>query len=59
LAFGTVGVMSDRVCIDSGQADQRTLYAKNLLDYRSSCRDGCSRDKSSYALKYWKETCIV
>ena len=29
-ALGTVGVMSDRVFISSGQADQRRLYAKNL-----------------------------
>ena len=29
-ALGTVGAISDRVCIASGQADQRRLYAKNI-----------------------------
>ena len=32
-ALGTVGVMSDRVFISSGQADQRRLDDKNILAF--------------------------
>ena len=51
--------MSDRICIASGQADQRRLSAKNLISCCSSCRFGYSGGYAASAWKYWKETGIV
>ena len=51
--------MSDRICIASGQADQRRLSAKNLISCCSSCGFGCSGGYAASAWKYWKETGIV
>ena len=51
--------MSDRVCIASGQADQRRLSAKNLLACCTTCGNGCRGGVASSAWKYWKETGIV
>lgn len=58
-AFGAVTAMSDRICIASGQADQRRLSAKNLISCCSSCGFGCSGGYAASAWKYWKETGIV
>ena len=58
-AFGAVGAMSDRVCIASGQADQRRLSAKNLLACCTTCGNGCLGGNASSAWKYWKEAGIA
>ena len=58
-AFGAVEAMSDRVCIASGQTDQRRVSAQNLLTCCSSCGFGCNGGYPSSAWSYWKSTGIV
>ena len=57
-AFGAVEAMSDRICITSGQTDQRRVSAQNLLSCCSSCGFGCDGGYPANAWKYWKETGI-
>ena len=58
-AFSTAEVMSDRICIASGQTDQRRISAKNILACCSDCGWGCSGGAPSYAFKYWKNIGVV
>ena len=58
-AFGAVEAMSDRICIASGQTDQRRVSAQNLLACCSSCGFGCDGGYPAYAWNYWKNTGIV
>ena len=57
-AFGAVEAMSDRICISSGQTDQRRVSAQNLLTCCSSCGFGCDGGYPAYAWRYWKSTGI-
>ena len=57
-AFGAVEAMSDRICIASGQTDQRRVSAQNLLACCSSCGFGCDGGYPAYAWRYWKSTGI-
>ena len=57
-AFGAVEAMSDRLCIKSGQTDQRRVSAQNLLACCSSCGFGCDGGYPAYAWRYWKSTGI-
>ena len=54
-AFAAVEAMSDRICIASGQTDQRRVSAQNLLSCCSSCGFGCDGGYPANAWKYWKE----
>ena len=58
-AFGAVEAMSDRICIASGQTDQRRVSAQNLLACCSSCGFGCDGGYPAYAWNYWKNTGLV
>ena len=58
-AFGAVEAMSDRVCIASGQTDQRRVSAQNMLTCCSSCGFGCDGGYPAYAWRYWKSTGLV
>ena len=58
-AFAAVEAMSDRICISSGQLDQRRISAKNLLSCCSTCGVGCDGGYASSAWKYWKDTGIT
>lgn len=58
-AFGAVEAMSDRICIKSGQTDQRRVSAQNLLACCYSCGFGCDGGYPAYAWSYWKNTGIV
>ena len=55
-AFGAVEAMSDRICILSGQTDQRRVSAQNMLACCSSCGFGCDGGYPAYAWRYWKST---
>ena len=58
-AFGAVEAMSDRICIASGQTDQRRVSAQNLLTCCYSCGFGCDGGYPSSAWSYWKNTGLV
>jgi cathepsin B len=58
-AFGAVEAMSDRVCIASGQTDQRRVSAQNLLTCCSTCGFGCDGGYGANAWKYWKDIGIT
>ena len=58
-AFGAAEAMSDRICIASGQIDQRRVSAQNLLTCCSSCGFGCDGGYQSKAWEYWKSTGIT
>ena len=58
-AFGAVEAMSDRICIKSGQTDQRRVSAQNMLACCSSCGFGCDGGYPAYAWRYWKSTGLV
>ena len=47
--------MNDRICIASGQTDQRRVSAQNLLSFCSSCGFRCDDEYPTNARKYWKE----
>ena len=57
-AFGAVEAMSDRICIKSGQTDQRRVSAQNLLACCYSCGFGCDGGYPASAWSYWKSTGI-
>ena len=58
-AFGAAEAMSDRICIASGQFDQRRISALNLLSCCSNCGFGCDGGYQSKAWEYWKDTGIT
>ncbi len=57
-AFGAVEAMSDRICIQSGQKDQRRVSAQNLLACCGACGFGCQGGYPATAWRYWKSTGI-
>lgn len=58
-AFGAATAMSDRVCIASGQTDQRRVSPEQLVECCSACGDGCNGGELYPAWNYWKKTGIV
>lgn len=58
-AFGAAEAMSDRLCIKSGQTDQRRVSTQNLLACCYSCGFGCDGGYPSSAWNYWKSTGLV
>merc|ERR550532_66310 len=60
-AFGAVEAMSDRICIHSGQKDQRRVSAEDLLTCCGwmTCGYGCDGGFPEGAWQYWKESGIV
>lgn len=58
-AFGAAEAMSDRLCIASGQKDQRRISTQNLLTCCSSCGFGCDGGYPASAWSYWKSTGLV
>ena len=58
-AMAAAEAMSDRICIASGQLDQRRISALNLLTCCSSCGFGCDGGYQSKAWDYWKDTGIT
>lgn len=58
-AFGATETMSDRICIHSGQTDQRRVSAEDLMECCSSCGDGCNGGFPFSTFEYWKKTGIV
>ena len=57
-AFSTVEAMSDRLCIHSGQKDQRRVSAQNVVSCCTSCGYGCDGGYPSEAWSYWKRNGI-
>ena len=51
--------MSVRICIASGQTDQRRVSSQNLLACCSACGFGCDGGYPAYAWIYWKNTGIT
>ena len=60
-AFGAVEAMSDRICIKSGETDQRRVSAQNLLSCCGllTCGLGCNGGFPSGPWSYWKSTGLV
>ena len=58
-AFGAVEAMSDRICIKSGQTDQRRVSAQNLVTCCPFCGFGCQGGYPAFAWEYWVDTGIV
>ena len=60
-AFGAVEAMSDRICIKSGETDQRRVSAQNLLACCGllTCGLGCNGGFPSGPWSYWKSTGLV
>ena len=58
-AFGAVEAMSDRICIKSGQTDQRRVSSQNLVTCCYYCGFGCEGGYPGDAWDYWVETGIV
>lgn len=58
-AFGAVEVMTDRLCIHSGQKDHRKLSAQDLVSCCSTCGFGCQGGWSSAAFFYWRQYGVV
>ena len=49
-AFGAVSAMSDRLCVKSGQKDQRRISSEDLLECCDSCGFGC---EGGYLYQSW------
>ena len=59
-AFAAVEAMSDRICIHSGQTDQRRVSSEDLLSCcRSTCGYGCNGGFPAGAWRFWKRHGIV
>merc|ERR1712139_46110 len=41
-AFGASEAMSDRICVASGQTDQRRVSAEHILSCCDDCGNGCN-----------------
>ena len=54
-AVSSAGAMSDRVCIASGQKDQRKISAADILSCCTECGDGCDGGEEDIAFKVWAE----
>ena len=58
-AFGAATAMTDRLCIGSGQKDQRRISTEELVECCFDCGDGCDGGELYPSWSYWKETGIV
>lgn len=58
-AFGAATAMSDRLCIASGQKDQRRISTEELVECCYECGDGCNGGELYPSWSYWKESGIV
>jgi cathepsin B len=58
-AFGAASAMSDRLCIASGQKDQRRISTQELVSCCDSCGDGCNGGYLYETWSYWKKQGIV
>lgn len=60
-AFGAAEAMSDRVCIASGQTDQRRVSAEDLLECAGMMYGnmGCNGGQLSGAFNYWHRNGLV
>jgi len=59
-AFGAVEVMSDRICIASGQKLQTRISSADMLSCCGvSCGNGCNGGYPSGAMNHWKKGGVV
>lgn len=58
-AFGATTAMSDRICIASGQKDQRRISPEDLMECCYFCGDGCNGGYLYQSWNYWKKRGIV
>ena len=58
-AFAAAEVMSDRICIHSGQKDQTRVSPQQLVSCCDSCGYGCEGGFPNEAFIYWTKTGIV
>lgn len=58
-AFGAAEVMSDRICIHSGQKDQTRVSATDLLACCTDCGFGCQGGFPPAAFDFWKTQGVV
>jgi len=58
-AFGAAEVMSDRICIHSGQKDQTRVSTEDLLECCAECGFGCQGGFPPAAFNFWKEHGVV
>ena len=58
-AFGAATAMSDRLCIASGQKDQRRVSTEELVECCHECGDGCNGGELYPSWYYWKKKGIV
>lgn len=58
-AFGAVSAMTDRLCIASGQNDQRRISSEDLLECCESCGFGCDGGFLYQSWAYWKQSGLV
>lgn len=55
-AFGAASAMSDRLCIQSGQTDQRRVSTGDILACCKSCGMGCNGGYLYETWAFWKNT---
>jgi cathepsin B len=58
-AFGAVSAMTDRLCIASGQKDQRRISSEDLLECCNACGFGCDGGFLYQSWAYWKNSGLV
>merc|ERR1711935_702177 len=58
-AFGAAEVMSDRICIHSGQTNQTRVSTTDLLSCCEECGDGCQGGFPPSAFDYWMNSGVV
>jgi cathepsin B len=58
-AFGAASAMSDRLCIASGQKDQRRISTEQITACCDNCGDGCNGGQLYSTWSYWKTQGIV
>lgn len=58
-AFGAASAMSDRICIASGQKDQRRVSTEDLLECCYQCGLGCNGGFLFQTWMQWKEFGVV
>jgi cathepsin B len=58
-AVASAAVMSDRVCIGSGQTDQSRVSAADILTCCADCGQGCQGGEADLAFASWKNVGFV
>jgi len=58
-AFGASEVMSDRICIHSGQTNQTMVSATDLVACCEECGNGCQGGYPPVAFDYWMTSGVV